>query len=136
MRRALPAFVLLFAWASSAQANGLLIPTEKKVPPLAMLNHQVKINIQDQVAVTTIEQTFRNHTDRELEATYIFPVPKGASVTEFAMWVNDKKVKGELIEADKAREIYTSIVQRTKDPGLLEYMDNKLLRMKVYPVPP
>ena len=64
-------------------ATGLLIPTEKKLAPLAMLNHQVNIAIEDQVAVTRIEQTFRNHTDRQLEATYIFPIPKGASVRKF-----------------------------------------------------
>jgi Ca-activated chloride channel family protein len=135
MRRLLPVLLVLLA-AAPAQARGLLIPTEKKVPPLAMLNHQVSIAIDDQVAVTRVEQTFRNHTDRELEATYIFPVPKGASVRKFAMWVNGTKVEGELVEADKARQIYTSIVRRTQDPGLLEYMGNNLLRMRVYPIKP
>src|SRR5437773_2115984 len=118
-----------------AQARGLLIPTEKKVPPLAMLNHQVSIAIEDQVATTRVEQTFRNHTDRQLEATYIFPVPKGASVRKFSMWVDGKEVRGELVEADKARQIYTSIVQRTLDPGLLEYMGTNLLKLRVFPVP-
>jgi Ca-activated chloride channel family protein len=134
MRRLLPALLVL-ALAGPAQARGLLIPTEKKLPPLAMLNHQVSITIDDQVAVTHVEQTFRNHTDRELEATYIFPVPKGASVRKFSMWVGGTKVDGELVEAAKARQIYTSIVQRTQDPGLLEYMGNNLLRMRVFPVP-
>jgi Ca-activated chloride channel family protein len=101
-----------------------------------MLEHKVTIAIDEQVAVTKVEQTFRNHTDRRLEATYVFPVPKGAGVTEFVMWVDGKKVKGELVPADKAREIYTSIVRRTQDPGLLEYMGNNLLRMKVFPIPP
>jgi Ca-activated chloride channel family protein len=136
MRRCLPFVVLLVAGsAGPAGAHGLLIPTEKAVPPLAMLNHQVTVAIDEQVAVTKVEQTFRNHTDRELEATYVFPVPKGASVRKFSMWVNGKEVTGELVEADKARQIYTSIVQRTMDPGLLEYMGSNLLRMKVYPVP-
>jgi Ca-activated chloride channel family protein len=126
--------VLLFG-AGSAPAHGLLIPVERTVPPLAMLNHQVQIAIEDQVAVTKVEQTFRNHTDRALEATYIFPVPKGASVRKFTMWVNGKEVPGELVEADKARQIYTDIVRRTQDPGLLEYMGNNLLRLRVFPVP-
>src|SRR5207245_4290392 len=94
-----------------------------------------KVAIDDQVAVTTVEQTFRNHTDRQLEATYVFPVPKGASVRKFSMWVDGKEVKGELVEADKARQIYTAIVQRTQDPGLLEYLGNNLLRLRVFPVP-
>jgi Ca-activated chloride channel family protein len=114
----------------------LLIPEEKSVPPLAMVHHRVRIAMEDQVAVTRVEQSFRNHTDRQLEATYVFPVPKGASVTKFAMWIDGKEVKGEMLEADKARQIYSAIVRRTQDPGLLEYMGNNLLRMRVYPVEP
>jgi Ca-activated chloride channel family protein len=87
-----------------------------------MVNHRVRITMEDQVAITKVEQTFRNHTDRQLEATYVFPVPKGASVNKFTMWVNGTEVRGEMIEAEKARQIYTQIVQRTQDPGLLEYM--------------
>ena len=124
----LPVLAVLLAAAGTAQAHGLLIPEEKNLPPLAMLNHKVTIAIEDQVAVTTVEQTFRNHTDRQLEATYVFPVPKGASVSKFTMWVDGKEVSGELVEADKARKIYTDIVRRTQDPGLLEYMGNNLLR--------
>src|SRR5437016_7437388 len=135
MRRYLPVLALLLAWAGLARAHGLLIPEEKNVPPLAMLNHHVTISMEDQVAVTRVEQTFRNHTDRTLEATYVFPVPKGASVDKFTMWVNGAEVKGELVEAAKARDIYTAIVRRTQDPGLLEYMGNNLLRLRVFPVP-
>src|SRR3954471_1539650 len=136
MRHYFPVLAALLVGAGSVSAHGLLIPDEKSVPPLAMLNHKVTIGIEDQVAVTKVEQTFRNHTDRPLEATYVFPVPKGASVNKFTMWVNGKETSGELVEAAKAREIYTSIVRRTQDPGLLEYMGNNLLRMRVFPVPP
>src|SRR5262249_24113496 len=121
MRRILPVMALFLAWAGSARAHGILIPVEKKLPPLAMLDHHVTITIDNQVATTRVEQTFRNHTDRQLEATYIFPVPKGAGVDKFTMWVNGKEVKGELLPATQAREIYTSFVRRTQDPGLLEY---------------
>src|SRR5436190_20896840 len=117
MRRTLPTFALLFCLGNLAQAHGLLIPEDKALPPLAMLNHKVAIKIDDQVATTRVEQTFRNHTSSVLEATYIFPVPKGASVNKFTMWVDGKEVKGELVEAEKARQIYNSIVRRTQDPG-------------------
>jgi len=50
-----------------------------------------------------VEQTFRNHTDRELEATYVFPVPRGASVRAFKMMVNGVKVDGKLVEGAAAR---------------------------------
>jgi Ca-activated chloride channel family protein len=122
--------------SETAYGRGLLIPDDKQVPPLAMVNHQVTITIDDQVAETRVEQTFRNHTARALEATYVFPVPKGASVRKFTMWVNGKETAGEMVEADKARHIYTDIVRRTQDPGLLEYMGNNLLRLKVFPIAP
>src|SRR5262245_27668654 len=136
MRRALSVVAVLLCWGTAAYGHGLLIPEDKSLPPLAMLNHKVNITIDDQLAITKVEQTFRNHTDRQLEATYVFPVPKGASVNRFAMWVDGKETKGELVEAKKARDIYISIVRRTQDPGLLEYMGNNLLRLRVFPVPP
>ena len=111
------------------------MPTQADVPPLDLTRQKVKVAIEDQVAVTHVVQTFRNPTSRALEATYVFPVPKGASVKKFTMWVDGKEVPGELVEADKARTIYTDIVRRTKDPGLLEYMGNNLLKVRVFPVP-
>jgi Ca-activated chloride channel family protein len=93
------------------------------------------VKLEDQVAITTINQTFRNQANRQLEAVYTFNVPKGAMVKEFSMMVNGKKVKGELVEAGKAKAIYTEIVRRTMDPGLLEYIGTDLLQMSVFPVP-
>jgi Ca-activated chloride channel family protein len=135
MRRVLVALAVLLVIGSSARATGMLIPAEKKLPPLALVDQKVTINIDDQIAVTRIEQAFRNHTGRELEATYLFPVPKGASVRKFTMWVNGVETPGEIVEADKARKIYTDIVSRSHDPGLLEYMNNQLIKVRVFPVP-
>src|SRR5436305_11549290 len=99
MRRFLPVLALLLAAAGPAGAHGLLIPEDRALPPLAMVNHRVTIAIDDQVAVTRVEQTFRNHTDRPLEATYVFPIPRGASVNQFTMLVGDKEIEGEMLEA-------------------------------------
>src|SRR3974390_791306 len=99
MRRFLPVLGLVLLWGGLAQARGLLLPQDKTVPPLAMVNHKVQIAIDDQAAVTRVDQTFRTHTQRPLEATYVFPVPKGASVNKFTMWIDGKETKGELVEA-------------------------------------
>src|SRR5438874_3910311 len=135
MRLTAVVLTVLLVCVSGVRGAGLLIPEEKTLPPLAMLDHKVTIRIDDQVATTRVEQTFRNHTDRPLEATYLFPVPKGASVNKFAMWAGGKEVNGELVEAAKARAVYESIVRRTQDPGLLEYLGNNLFRVRVFPVP-
>src|SRR2546421_137458 len=136
MRTVLLTLAVVLAATGPAPAHGLLIPDDRKLPPLAMVNHRVMIDIDDQVAVTQVEQTFRNHTDRPLEATYVFPVPRGASVNRFTMLVDGKEVAGEMVEAAKARQVYTDIVRRTQDPGLLEYMGHNLMRLRVFPVAP
>src|SRR5437868_9453828 len=136
MRNLLLAATLALSAANSTFAHGLLIPEDRKLPPLAMVYHRVNVTIEDQVAVTTVEQSFRNHTDRPLEATYVFPVPRGASVNRFTMLVDGKEVNGEMIDAAKARQIYTDIVRRTQDPGLLEYLGNNLMRLRVFPILP
>jgi hypothetical protein len=45
-------------------------------------------------------------------------------------------VAGELLDSDKARQTYTEIVRRTQDPGLLEYLGNNLMRLRVFPIAP
>ncbi|MDY3559557.1 VIT and VWA domain-containing protein [Gemmata sp. JC673] len=136
LRFPLSVLAIAFLGATPAGAAGLLIPEDKKLPPLAMVNHKVIVVIDDQVALTTVEQTFRNYTDRNLEAIYLFPVPKGASVDRFTMWVNGKELGGELLDAKHAHKVYTDVVRRTQDPGLLEYLGNSLIKLSVFPIPP
>ncbi len=131
-----PAFAAFVFFSGSLSAAGLVVPEDRHVPPLAMVSHRVDATIDDQVGVTYVEQIFRNHTSRPLEATYLFPVPKGASVDKFVMWIDGRETTGELLDAKKAKKIYTDIVRRTLDPGLLEYVGSDLLQMKVFPVPP
>jgi Ca-activated chloride channel family protein len=116
-------------------AQGVLMPRDRNLGPMALVDHRVSVKLDDQVAVTTVKQTFQNPHPRDLEAIYTFTVPKGASVKEFSMTINGKKVKGELVEAPKAKAIYTEIVRRTQDPGLLEYIGTDILQMSVFPVP-
>lgn len=136
MRSSLPLLALFLAVQSTAQAAGLLIPVDKTLPPLALVNHKVNVTIEDQASITTVEQAFRNHTNRNLEATFLFPIPRGASVDRFTMWVDGKETSGELLDAKNARQVYTDIVRRTQDPGLLEYLGNDLMRLRIFPIPP
>lgn len=128
---------LLTWWgAPSAHATGLLLPTDRALPPLAIKSHRVRVQVTDQAAVTRIEQVFVNHTDRQLEATFYFPVPLGATVSDFALWINGRKTPGAVLEKGKARATYESIVRRVRDPGLVEYIDGQLFEARIFPVPP
>ncbi len=119
-----------------ARAAGLLAPSDQTLPPLRVTDHLVDVEVHDRVALTTVTQTFRNDTNRRLEATYVFPLPDNADLTNFQMTFNGKLVEGEVLPADEARQIYESIVRRTKDPGLIEFIGRQLLQMRVFPIEP
>ena len=136
MKRArLAGLVLVLLGCRAALATGLLLPSDRSLPPLAIKNQRVSVAIRDQVATTHVKQIFLNSVDRDLEAVYVFPLPRNAAISEFAMLINGKRVQGELLEKQRAAQIYRDIVSRMKDPGLLEYMGGNLLRIRVYPVP-
>jgi len=119
-----------------AHAIGLLIPTRAEVEPLMIRYHRVSVTVRERIAETRVEQAFRNHTGEVLEGTYIFPVPPGATVSGFAMWVNGQRQEGELLDSGQARQIYEQIVARMRDPGLVEYMGGNLFRARVFPIQP
>jgi len=122
-----------------AYADGFIIPIRspdvERVPPLSLKYHRVTVDIEDQVAHTSVDQVFVNEFHRDLEGTYIFPLPKGANITDFAMYINGERISGELLDRDKARKIYQDIVNQMKDPALLEYFDRDLFKIRVYPIP-
>jgi Ca-activated chloride channel family protein len=49
--------------------------------------------------------------------------------------VNGKEVKGEVLDAGQARAVYESIVRQRRDPGLLEYAGEGMLRARIFPIP-
>ena len=102
--------------------------------PLEVTFHKVDVRIRDQVAVTSIDQEFYNPNDRELEGTYLFPVPKGAQIDKFTMEIGGKQVEAELLPADKARQIYEDIVRKHNDPALLEYAGRDTFKVRIYPI--
>jgi Ca-activated chloride channel family protein len=102
--------------------------------PVKSINLDVKI--ASQVATTHVEQVFRNDTPYTLEGTYFFPIPETASIVEFAIWENGKKIVGEVRSHEEAKRIYDEIVRRQRDPGLLEYAGKNLFQASIFPIPP
>ncbi|MEI7731637.1 MAG: VIT domain-containing protein [Verrucomicrobiota bacterium] len=104
--------------------------------PLEIAFVQATVKVKDQVAVTLIEQEFYNPNARQLEGTFLFPVPKGAHLDKFTMVVNGKQTEAELMSTDKARKIYEDIVRKLRDPALLEYDGQDLFKVRIFPIEP
>jgi len=144
------AFAALFS-TIQVNAQGVIVPvvcdirpcrpTPRPMPrplpnalPVKSINLDTKIN--GQISRTHVEQVFRNDTQYTLEGTYFFPIPETASIVEFAIWENGKKLVGEVRSKEEARRIYDEIVRRQRDPGLLEYAGKNLFQASIFPIPP
>ncbi len=118
----------------SARGAGLLIADGGAGGVLAIEEHSVRVTIDRGLAVTEVSQVFRNTETRQVEALYVFPVPRGASVAEFSMWIDGAEMVGEVIEKERARAIYESYKRKNLDPGLLEQVDEKTFEMRIFPI--
>jgi len=141
--------VLIAGRADPAKADGIIVPPfpppcePGECPPLprpmAQLEiryHHVTVTIQDQIAVTRVDQVFYNPNDWPVEGTYIFPIPNDAAVSDFTLWVDGEPVAGEVLTAEEARAIYEDTVRSLRDPALLEYEGRGALKASVFPIQP
>ncbi|HEX7859697.1 MAG TPA: VIT and VWA domain-containing protein [Verrucomicrobiae bacterium] len=126
----------VLSYATPSRAAGLLIADGGFGGTLEVKEHEVDVTINNGIAVTRVTQVFQNMEQRQVEALYTFPVPKGASVANFSMWINGKEMVGEVLEKKKAREIYESYKVSRRDPGLLEQVDYKTFEMRIFPIQP
>ena len=113
---------------------GLLKPINSRSNDVFMKSHHVKVTINNGFARTEVDQVFGNKSDNDLEAIYSFPLPKQASLAEFSLWINNKEITGEVLEKQKARQIYQQQKNNGNDTGLAEKNDYKTFDIKVYPV--
>ncbi len=130
------------AQAPGMEADNLVIPQVRPFPwreraGLVRLSAvEATVNITDQVAVTELLLTLENPTDRPLETQVLLPVPAHSAVRSFQLEGGGPTLEARILPRDEARRIYEEIVRRTRDPGLVEFMDRQLLRTSVFPVPP
>ncbi len=131
-------FLFFQLGVTSLFGDGFIIPKPRpgeRIPALTVKYHRVSVEIANQVARTSIDQVFLNNHSRDIEGTFIFPLPEKAAISEFAMYIGDKKIEGEILDKDQARRIYEDIVRRLRDPALLEYVGRNMFQARVYPIP-
>jgi len=110
-------------------------PDHTRRPGVHIVSTQIHADIVDGVATTTIDQTIHNNGNRDAEGTWFLPLPAGAVADGFTMTVGGKEISGEVLDAGQARSVYESIVRRRRDPGLLEYAGEGMLRARIFPIP-
>lgn len=83
-----------------------------------------------------VEHVFFNATEQQLEGTFRFPLPSGSIVTGLALEIDGKLMDGEMLERERARQIYEEIVDSMRDPALLEWEAGQMFKLRVFPIQP
>jgi Ca-activated chloride channel family protein len=95
----------------------------------------VSVQVRNQVATVEVEEWFRNRGGAAMgEADYLYPLPPGAVFSSYSLFQGDQELRGEMLDAGEAREIYERIVRSRKDPALIELVGHGLVRARVFPI--
>ncbi len=113
----------------------LSAPEGSRAQELEISRQVVHAVIRSGLAETEVDQTFFNPSERPVEGWYWFTLPPDASVTGFAVETNGELVEGEFIERKQAAGQYHAAVSGSHAPALLEWIDSRTFRARIFPVP-
>jgi len=144
-------FLVLGVLATSAQGQGLLVVTNatervplprpvvrpQPTPPMSYKIKELAVNARlvDQVARVQVSQSFVNTGSRQMEVSFVFPLPYDGAIDRLTFLVDGKEYPAKLLPADEARKIYEDHIRRNQDPALLEWIGTGMFQTSVFPVP-
>jgi Ca-activated chloride channel family protein len=115
---------MLFLAAAAAHADtGVLVPTNKQAPDpsiLSLTEMQAEIHVDNGDARVWVRQIFTNHTGSPQEGNYLFALPGGTTVSDFAVWDGPVRIPAVILERKRAKALYQELKSQAIDPGLLE----------------
>ena len=135
-------YLILFLTNSNfLKAQKEIVPTMKisngavNETPVKIETFNVDIKVVGQIAITTLDITYRNNNNRILEGDFNFPLGEGQTVSRFALDINGKLREGVVVDKAVGRKTFEAIVRRGVDPGLLEKTEGNNFRARIYPIP-
>jgi len=138
MKKLIGFLILIFFLGMVPKASlaaGILTPTGSGHQPIQIRDHHVDVVINNGFAMTEVQQTFYNPNRQDLEAMYSFPLPKSASLSEVTLYIGEREINGEVLEKQKAQQVYEDEKSRGNEAGLAEKNEFYTFDFKVSPVP-
>lgn len=136
------AFLSSVALPRTASAQGWIEP--RPAPDLARprdwnvtrVSTSIRATVEGRVARIEVEEQFRNNGGGMAEGTYHYPLAGEAVFQGLSLWMGETEMRGELMDASRAKGIYEEIVRRRRDPALVTLAGHQLLRAQVFPIQP
>lgn len=129
--------VLLAAVARPLAAQGWIEPPPNRPNGgVVKVRSEVSVRVLGRVAQVEVEEWFQNRGGGLGEGDYLYPLPGEAVFSNLSLFQGDQELRGEMMDAARARAIYEEIVRRKKDPALIELAGHGLVRSRVFPINP
>lgn len=121
-------------WLMSLLLVVLLAPAAARAQ-VVRASSDVKVTLEGRMLQYEITERLENRGRTVGEADYILPLPRLAAFDELALEIDGELVRGETLDARRARAVYETIVRQQRDPALVEWIGQGLLRTRVFPIP-
>ena len=102
---------------------------------LELLAVKSRAYVEDPLALTELQLTFRNPNDRVIEGRFEINLPPNAAISRFAMMIDGRWQEAEVVELQAARAAYEDALHRRQDPALLEKAAGNRFSARVFPIP-
>ncbi|MDH3497281.1 MAG: VIT and VWA domain-containing protein [Gemmatimonadota bacterium] len=135
--RAMVAFAsaALFAVAAPVYAQGWIEPDRPVLNGgVVKLRTEVSVRVTGRIARVEVEEWFQNRGGGLAEGVYLYPMSGEAVFSNFSLFQGEDELRGETMDAERARAIYEEIVRRKRDPALIELVGHGLVRARVFPI--
>lgn len=143
MRKKLAFLVMLVSVVSAYGEAGLLVPTnietQRVCDVIKLRKMKIRVNIEEQHAFVHVLQLYENLTDADIEGKYVFALPGGAIITDFAIWEDGVRVPAVIMDRREAQRTYSEFTASKIDPGIVESGEEEGERgafvVRIYPIP-
>jgi Ca-activated chloride channel family protein len=133
--RTLITFFVTVLISAPVVAQGWIEPLPGRRPSAVhKLRSSVSVTVTGRIALVEVEEWFENRGSGLGEGDYLYPLPGEAVFSNFSLFQGDQELRGETMEAGRARSIYEEIVRRKRDPALIELVGHGLIRARVFPI--
>lgn len=117
------------------ETNNTLENNEEQAQPVRIDRHSVEtiFDSTNNFYRSWIHFDLKNANDFNAEFRARFELPQDSFITNYYLYVNDKKKFGMIADKRAANWIYNQIVTIRRDPGILSYISDSIIEFKVFP---
>lgn len=109
-------------YATGAEGERIIVPLEST---------DVVLDVKPGLVEAEVTQTFTNRTGGALEATYLYPLPPGVTITSLELHYADRVITSVVREKQAAKEEYEAAKTEGRKAALLEQHDPALFSTSV-----